>query len=379
MIQYTKADLLRVAKRVNNNKREYLLVNPLQGKHIPVLPNDALEMMRALGAKIKGQYSGKPLVIGFSETATAIGAAVSAEIDSRCFYLQTTREQDDRVKQWINFSEEHSHATEQKICGDGIDELIANSDYVLLVDDEISTGKTIINTVSAIRAACPSARKKSFVVASIINRVDNSQFADFLKMCVSFVYLLHLEAENYEESIKDIMTSEATPPLHNPDNERKNNVLRLNTALPTPRRGVLIGEYSLACSRITSEIIEILPDLVGKSVLVLGTEEFMYPALLLAQEVYKTQNAKTVKFHATTRSPIGICCEEQYPIKNGIKIHSMYSKDRITYLYDIEPYDIAIVFTDAEPIIPESVAELQQGLKEKRCSEVLFLFGGNHV
>ena len=379
MIQYTKDDLLRVAKRVNNNKRRYLLVNPLQGKHIPVSPNEALEMMNSLGDKIREQYSGTPLVIGFSETATAIGAAVSAEIDSKCFYLQTTREQDDKVRQWIYFSEEHSHATEQKICGDDIEERIAKSDYILLVDDEISTGKTILNTVSAIRTACPAAKKKKIVVASIINRVDRSHLAEFSEIFVSFVYLLHLNIEDYEESITDLIAYEADPPLPSRDNERILNVLRLNSSLPTPRRGVFIGKYTAECNRIISEIVEIIPDLTKKRVLVLGTEEFMYPALLLAQELYTTKNTKTVMFHATTRSPIGICSEEQYPIKNGIKIHSMYSKDRTTYLYDIEPYDIAIVFTDAKTIIPESIAELQQGLMERQCSEVLFLFGGDHV
>ena len=38
MHPYTAADTLRIAKRYNNPKRSYLLVNPLQAKHIPVSP-----------------------------------------------------------------------------------------------------------------------------------------------------------------------------------------------------------------------------------------------------------------------------------------------------------------------------------------------------
>ena len=49
---YTQQDLLRVARRVNNTKRSYLLVNPLQAKHIPVPPSRALEMMGALGDRL---------------------------------------------------------------------------------------------------------------------------------------------------------------------------------------------------------------------------------------------------------------------------------------------------------------------------------------
>ena len=54
--KYSECDLLRLAKRVNNTKRSYLLVNPLQGKHIPVDPEAALTMMQALGKTVKENY-----------------------------------------------------------------------------------------------------------------------------------------------------------------------------------------------------------------------------------------------------------------------------------------------------------------------------------
>ena len=45
---YTEKELVRIARRENNNKRNYLVVNRLQGKHIPVRPCEALAMFRAL-------------------------------------------------------------------------------------------------------------------------------------------------------------------------------------------------------------------------------------------------------------------------------------------------------------------------------------------
>ena len=45
MHPYTAADTLRIAKRYNNPKRSYLLVNPLQAKHIPVSPAGALSVV----------------------------------------------------------------------------------------------------------------------------------------------------------------------------------------------------------------------------------------------------------------------------------------------------------------------------------------------
>ena len=42
---YTQENTLRLAKRYRNAKRTYLLVNPLQAKHLPVRPGAALDMM----------------------------------------------------------------------------------------------------------------------------------------------------------------------------------------------------------------------------------------------------------------------------------------------------------------------------------------------
>lgn len=377
--KYSECDLLRLAKRVNNTKRSYLLVNPLQGKHIPVDPEAALTMMRALGKTVKENCEGKPLVIGFSETATAIGAAVAAEIGGECFYTQTTREIDESVQRWIYFSEEHSHATEQKLCADGLDWQISHSDYILLVDDEISTGKTILNIVSAIRNSCPSAEHKPFVVASVLNRVDKDHFADFAKHGISFVFLLHLDTEDYEERVRGLEVQEASFPPLSCSEENGCIIKQLRSPLPSARQGVAIAQYLKACHNIIDELLEECVVQTKGKILVLGTEEFMFPALLLAQEIKETGAAESVKHHATTRSPIGICHEQGYPITNGVKLHSFYDKDRYTYLYDLESYDTVIIFTDAKDIIPEAVKDLTRSLGKKQCRNVLLFYGSMHV
>lgn len=377
--EYREHDLLRLAKRVNNAKRSYLLVDPLQGKHIPADPEEALTMMRSLGKAIKECRAGIPLAIGFSETATAIGAAAAAEIGNGCFYIQTTRETDENVQRWIYFSEEHSHASEQKLCGDGLDQRILQSDYILLIDDEISTGKTVLNIVSAIRKACPSAENKPFVAASILNRIAEERLPDFAEQNISFVYLLHLDAEDFEARVKNISVQEAAfSPQYCPE-EDESAVERLSSPIPAARRGVTAERYLEASRRAAKELLK--KGVAGKEekVLVLGTEEFMFPALLLAQEIQKSGAAETVKFHATTRSPIGICCAPGYPITNGVKLHSFYDKDRATYLYDLESYDTAIVFTDAKAPAQEAVNDLKRSLEERRCRKVLFFCGSDHV
>ena len=153
MHPYTAADTLRIAKRYNNPKRSYLLVNPLQAKHIPVSPAAALEMMGALGDQVAAKYPEARLVIGFAETATAIGAAVAARLGPDCLYVHTTREALDG--DWILFREEHSHAAEHRLCADQLADWIDRSPAIVFVDDEFSTGRTLINMVQQLRERYP--------------------------------------------------------------------------------------------------------------------------------------------------------------------------------------------------------------------------------
>ena len=376
---YRREDLLRLAKRVNNPKRSYLLVNPLQGKHLPVSPTEALHMMRELGRTVKQARPGRPLVIGFAETATAIGAAAAMEIGGGCVYLQTTREEDDQIRDWVYFSEEHSHATEQRLCGDGLSERIAASDYVLLVDDEISTGKTILNTVSAIRRACPAAEEKDFVTASILNRVDPETLPLFARHRISFLSLLQLQNEDFEEKVKPFSVREAEPPRGPLKNGQESSVTRLSATVPPPRRGVGIKAYVQACDAAVEEILRKAEFSPEEKVLILGTEEFLFPALLLGRRIEERAAAGSVRFHATTRSPIGISEERGYPITNGIRLPSFYDRERVTYLYDLERYDRVIVFTDAAGTVPEAAAQLRRGLEAQQCGEICFCCGGSHV
>lgn len=74
-------------------------------------------MMEALGDLLARKYPQTKLVIGFAETATAIGAVVAERIAPDCVYVHTTREQFPAANQWIEFLEEHSHAVEQSSGG----------------------------------------------------------------------------------------------------------------------------------------------------------------------------------------------------------------------------------------------------------------------
>ena len=54
-MNYQQKDLVRIAKRENNTKRNYLVVDPLQGKHVPVEPSKALNLFKSLAEKLPGK------------------------------------------------------------------------------------------------------------------------------------------------------------------------------------------------------------------------------------------------------------------------------------------------------------------------------------
>ena len=167
---YIKNDLIRLAKRYNNVKRKYLLVNPFQAKHLATTPDDFFGLVKGLSEKI-ADNSKKYTVIAFAETATAIGFELAKLLGNDTFFITTTRE--NTGVDHIYFSEEHSHATEQKLCISELYAAIENSDVIVFVDDEITTGKTMINLLSHLRKMNMVSDEKTFICASIINRLTD--------------------------------------------------------------------------------------------------------------------------------------------------------------------------------------------------------------
>lgn len=374
-IQYSTQTLLRLAKRVNNKKRTYLLVNPLQAKHIPVSPTTSIGMMKALGYKVSKLYSKARLVIGFAETATAIGAVVASCISDDCAYIHTTREEIPEENSWIEFLEEHSHATEQKLSARKLEDYFNSTDTIILVDDEISTGKTLINMVDMLRSAFPVLGSKTIVAASIINRMSSDNIERLRKTNIDYVCLLKIEEEDYTSRMSSVEIKEATilKAVH------CGNPLIHKYHTQNPRVGVVIGEYTKELERVSHEFIDNNSSSIIGNVLILGTEECMYPALLLGEAIEDRKIANSVKCHATTRSPIGISEKEGYPITNGFKLHSLYQPERTTFIYNIKSYDTVIIVTDAKDSIEVGIHDLYVIFNKFGISNFLVMVGGERV
>lgn len=349
-MEYTPETLLRLTKRWNNPKRPYLLVNPLQGKHIPASPAASWAMMTCLGRKLAGQYPDTKLVVGFAETATAVAAMAAGCFGEDCVYIHTTREDIPSVGSWITFREEHSHAVEHKLCGDRLAGWLRDTPQLLVIDDELSTGKTIVNITNSLRERYPELEGKPVVAASLLNRLSGENDARFADAGIGSAYLVKLPEADYAAAVahyaiepaEDLRDAEDAPIAVEP--------LRVDGRLPDPRLGVAASEYADACGAFAQNALAGLRGKLpaGGRVLVLGTEECMYPALVLGKAVEALGMAGSVSWYATTRSPIGICREPGYPVTAGYKVRSFYADDRETFLYNMRRYDLAVVLSDGE-------------------------------
>lgn len=370
---YTKETTLRVAKRYRNAKRAYLLVNPLQAKHMPVSPTEALTMMRTLGEGLQQEFPGARLVLGFAETATALGAAVASRLGPDCAFLTTTREAGEGPG-WVRFLEEHSHAAEQKLWGGDLDALLQETDTVLFVDDEISTGKTLRNMVTQLTRRWPALGEKTLVAASLLNRVTPEQEEALADAGITCRCLVRLPQEDHTAQVADWTVTEAPPVIPKPCSFRQE--ARAGAGLLDPRKTLRIGAYDSSCQAVAEAMFShtLGPvETLGKT-LVLGTEECMYPALRLGERLERL--GAEVCCHATTRSPIGLCDAPGYPIRSGWKLPSFYEEERTTYVYNLKEYDTVIVVSDTKKTDLRAIQALASVLT---CKHLIYTQGEGYV
>lgn len=339
---YTENELALIAKRENNNKRNFLVVNRYQGKHIPVNPSNFFKMTEDMADIIRNEYSDeKLLLVGFAETATAIGASLAVILNTG--YIQTTREKIENVD-WLYFTESHSHATEQKLVQNDIEKALESVQRIIFIEDEITTGNTILKIVEIIEREYEG--KVSFSVASILNGMDKKSYEGYVKRNIGIHYLVKTEHSQYSETAEKYSGNGKYFEKNITVPSNAVNEIFITGGL-NARRYVTGNAYEKACKKMWHELESVRDEIIkGKSILVLGTEEFMYPAIYTAFQLEK--NGYNVKCHATTRSPIIVSKETGYPLQKRFELVSFYDDDRTTYIYDIEKYDTVIIMTDSD-------------------------------
>ena len=269
-------------------------------------------------------------------------------------YIQTTREVIPGVN-YLFFSEEHSHATEQKLVKDDIDRAAAETDRIIFIEDEVTTGKTIRNIISILDREYDG--KFKYSVASLLNGMSEENLERYKRQGISLYYLVKTDHSGYgtvaEQYRCDGLYICAIPENHTQESadidvQSEKNMREHIISIPgwmNARRFVDAKQYEAACKKLAKTVITETVVKQGERVLVIGTEEFMYPALLTGYEIEKM--GCVVRCHSTTRSPIAVSTGEEYPLHCRYELRSLYDPDRKTFIYDLENYDRVIVMTDA--------------------------------
>jgi hypothetical protein len=382
-----------------NPRRAHLLVSTVLAKHVPTVPalavgagellgllvGEALgvgrmdtglarEFERALGradadavvlaavaeaASVLPPARNDVVTIGYAETATGLGHLVAGVIGSP--YLHSTRHAPPPGAPAFGFEEEHSHATVHRLHPTRQAWLTPGGTAVL-VDDEISTGRTVINTIAELHAAVPQSR---WVVAALIDlraQADRSQFdtlADQLGTRIDVVALgtgaVDLPADisvRARELIKarsehvEARSEEVVAPPHACDGSPLGEVVMVDVDV-TPIRSARFGNQG----RIEADLVELVaarirpllealepsepsepsaPSAGSASpggavpadhrILLLGSEEFIALPLRVAERLGR--DLPGIRFSTTTRSPIAVIDEPGYAVASGLAFGS---------------------------------------------------------
>ncbi|GAA2432543.1 phosphoribosyltransferase [Streptomyces lavendulocolor] len=188
-------ELLGLALR-RNPKRAHLLVSQVLGKHVPQSPGVVWRSGHDLGVRVRELLgpadAARAVVLGYAETATGLGHSVADGLGTAP-YLHSTRRPAPGVAQAGGFEESHSHATSHLLLPED-PALLAGPGPLVLVDDEFSTGNTVLNTVRALHARYPRERYVIVALVDMRSAVDRDRLDAFAAEIGARVDLVTLAA-----------------------------------------------------------------------------------------------------------------------------------------------------------------------------------------
>jgi hypothetical protein len=236
------------------------------------------------------EIPGPVIFIGMAETATGLGAGIADSLTrsakrSDVIFQHTTRHRLPAAE-WLRFDEVHSHAPNHILYKPLLtfQQRFIEAQTLVLVDDEISTGRTLEQLGSRLVKKLPNIRQ--IILVSIVNWLSTAQKKELQENVtrpMSFISLL----EGTFSFTSDIEFRPVLP--------EKTKSLRpaLQAQQQTGRRGMdMGGETLMPCG----------PYPERHKVSVVGTGEFQFQPFLWAEWLEK--KGFDVLFQSTTRSPV---------------------------------------------------------------------------
>ncbi|MFB7195452.1 MULTISPECIES: phosphoribosyltransferase domain-containing protein [unclassified Streptomyces] len=330
--------LLGLALR-RNPKRAHLLVSNVLGKHVPQSPDVVWRAGYDLGLRVRellgDDAARQAVVLGYAETATGLGHSVADGL-GLAPYLHSTRRPVDGVARAGGFEESHSHATSHLLLPED-PRLLAGDGALVLVDDEFSTGNTVLNTIRALHERYPRERYVIVALVDMRSPDDRGRLADFAREIGARVDLV-ASASGTVKLPDDVLAkgqalvahheslAEAPTARTAPGGEARiepGSVTRVDlgwpASVPDGGRHGFTPEHRAALDAALPAMAARLAAPMGdaRRVLVLGFEELMYAPLALAREVEKGTQAQ-VRYSTTTRSPVLAVDDPGYAIRTRL-------------------------------------------------------------
>jgi Phosphoribosyl transferase (PRTase)/Phosphoribosyl transferase/TRSP domain C terminus to PRTase_2/PELOTA RNA binding domain len=372
----TVPELVGMALR-RNPRRAHLLVSTVLGKHLPADPRLVYSAGRLLGAMLADRLAGtnssiataggtllrsalqaaepaadtqrllamcrehlhasQPvaglLVLGYAETATALGHCVAESV--RADYLHSTRRPVAGIEAVAGFDEEHSHAPGHLLLP-AEPALLAGTGPLVLVDDELSTGKTALNTIRALHRNWPRQRYLIAALVDLRSPADRARLRDTARVLgveIEVVALASAELRLAENALAVGQRLAARAELQHPIGNRA----RLHPVLTGWPAGLPEGgrhgfepgmqpAFERAAAGLARELAaRFHQQYLGSArrILVLGCEELMYAPLRIATELAGELDGRAaVHFSCTTRSPVVAVDDPGYAIRNRLSFAS---------------------------------------------------------
>jgi hypothetical protein len=270
-----------------SRKRGFVFVSRVLGKHVPVRPRVMADTHARLAEKLR-TIPGPVVVVALAETATGLGQGVFEELRRPdALFLHTTRYRLSRPLAF-GFEEPHSHAPDHLLY-EPDDDLFRGAASLVLVDDEISTGRTLLNLAAAYRRLNP--RVEAVHLVCLTDWLGPRRAALAAELGVPVV--VHSLLRGGYTFDPDPTFDPGPAPDVTGRGDHKDALLPTNhgrLGLRGPRAYDL--DAMIAEAGMTP----------GERVLVLGSGEFAHPPFRLARRL--EERGWDVLFQSTTRSPL---------------------------------------------------------------------------
>jgi len=327
----------------NNPKRGFLFVSTVLGKHCPAQPSRMQAIHQQLAAKIHATQDAPALFIGMAETGISFSYGVyeawaKNHADREAIFMHSTRYLLDNLPV-LHFEEGHSHAPKQALhlpADPAHREQMQRAKTLVLLDDEVSTGKTFFNLWHALRPHCPSIEQINILtLTDFMGTTARAALDQALDVPTAHISAARAEWQFTPKNWQAPDSAANSTPYHQAELKPLAHLGRSGIDRPLALPATLLDAVT--------HLLAQHPD--NAPVRIIGTGEFMHVPYLLA--LYLEQQGRSVSLQSSTRSPI----LEFGLIQHTQRLDDPYGQGDPYFIYNAPADDqqITLILHETEP------------------------------